>query len=54
MITAFRDAINHLVLNKLLVIRYHMRRRPYVIRLITLIEMLFVKIGLIYYGHKKA
>lgn len=53
MLSLVRESCNHFILNKLLVLRYHARRHPHIIKFVMLIELLFVRLGLIYYGHRK-
>ncbi|MCP4714274.1 MAG: hypothetical protein GY868_04080 [Deltaproteobacteria bacterium] len=48
-----RDSINHFLLNKLLILRYHVRSNPGLIKLLFVFELLFIKLGIIYYGQKK-
>lgn len=53
MLLEVRNRFNHLILNKLLVLRYHVKKRPHLIKFIMLIEIIFTKLGFIYYGHRK-
>lgn len=52
MLICMRNRINHVLLNALLVARYHVRRRPGLIRCILLLEAVCVKLRLISYNHK--
>ncbi len=52
MFVVVRDSCNHFILNKLLILRYHVRTWPHIIKFIMLIELLFVKLGIIYYRHR--
>ena len=53
MILEVRNMFNHLILNKLLILRYHVKKQPHIIKFIILIEILFAKMGLIYCGRRK-
>lgn len=52
MIIRIRNRINHVILNMLLVARYHVRRRPGLIRCLLVTEAACVKLGVIFYSHK--
>jgi len=49
-----RDNINHFLLNKMLVIRYRVRKKPNLIRLLISLELTFFKLGILSYGKKHA
>jgi len=45
-----RNSINHVILNRIMALRYQLRRRPALLQCIISIEALFVRTGVIYYG----
>jgi len=45
-----RNSINHVILNRLMTLRYQLRKRPALLQCIIAIEALFVRAGVIYYG----
>lgn len=45
-----RNSINHLILTRIMILRYQLRRRPGCVRLIIGIEALCLKTGLIFDG----
>ena len=45
-----RNSINHVILNRLMTLRYQLRKRPAFLQCIIAIESLFVRAGVIYYG----
>ena len=49
-----RNSINHILLNRIMMLRYHLRRRPALIQCIIALESVFVRIGLIFYGRSPA
>jgi hypothetical protein len=53
MLPVIRDSFNHFVLNKLLTVRYDVRKRSGFFKFAIFFEKLFVKQGLKYYGHRK-
>ncbi len=53
MLPVSRDSFNHFILNKLLIVRYCVRKRSGFIKFVDFFEMLFVRLGLIYYGNRK-
>ncbi len=53
MFIKLRNRVNHFILNKLLVVRYYMRKNPLLIKCIIGAEALCVKTGLIFHGQKK-
>jgi len=48
-----RNSINHLILNRIMVLRYQLRKRPGCIRCIIGIEALCLRTGLIFYGRSR-
>ncbi len=50
-----RNSLNHIILNRILSLRYQMRKRPALTQCIICMEAVFIKTGLIFYGcsHKK-
>ena len=50
-----RNWINHVILNRLLTLRYQLRKRPALLQCIIFMEALFVWSGVIFYGrsHKR-
>jgi hypothetical protein len=45
--TAVKNSLNHFLLNKLLVLRYHVRKKPFFIKTIIVLETILVKMHLI-------
>lgn len=45
--TAIRNRLNHFLLNKLLVLRYHVRKKPFFINTIIFFETILIKMHLI-------
>ena len=45
-----RNSINHVILNRLMMLRYQLRKRPVLLQCIMYVEALFVRSGVIYYG----
>ena len=45
-----RNSINHLILNRIMILRYQLRKRPGLIRIIIGIETLCLRAGVIFYG----
>ena len=45
--TAIKNSLNHFLLNKLLVLRYHVRRKPFFIKIIIFFETILIKMHLI-------
>lgn len=45
-----RNGINHLLLNRIMILRYQLRRRPGCVRLIVGLEALCLKTGLLFDG----
>jgi hypothetical protein len=44
------NRMNHVILNKIMTLRYQLRRRPVLLQCILSMEALFVRTGVIYYG----
>ena len=49
-----RNSINHVILNRIMMLRFHVRRRPVLIQCIIALESVFIKTGLIFYGRSPA
>jgi len=49
-----RNKLNHILLNRIMTLRYHARRRPVLIQCIITVESMFVRAGLIFYGSSPA
>jgi hypothetical protein len=49
-----RNRMNHFILNKIMRLRYHVRRRPALIWCLIGVEALLVRAGLIYNGYSDA
>jgi hypothetical protein len=49
-ITRTRNRINHFILNRIMMLRYHVRRRPVLVCCLIGVEALLVRTGLIYNG----
>jgi hypothetical protein len=45
--TGIKNGLNHFLLNKLLVIRYHARKKPFFIKTIIVFETILIKMHLI-------
>ena len=45
--TAIKNNLNHFLLNKLLVLRYHVRKKPFFIKTIIVFETILIKMHLI-------
>jgi hypothetical protein len=45
--TAIKNSLNHFLLNKLLVLRYHVRKKPFFIKTIIVFETILIKMHLI-------
>ena len=45
-----RNSINHVILNRLMTLRYQLRKRPALLQCIIFMEALIVRAGLIFYG----
>lgn len=52
MLIRMRNRINHVLLNALLIARYHARKRSGFIRCLLAAEAACVKLGLIFYSHR--
>ena len=44
---AVKNSLNHFLLNKLLVLRYHVRKKPFFIKTIIVFETILIKMHLI-------
>ena len=48
-----RNRINHVILNRLMTLRYQWRKRPGLLQGLIFMEALFVKAGVIFYGRSQ-
>ncbi len=54
MLITMRNRLNHFLLNRLLIVRYHMRKHPVAVRNIIAAERLCIKLGIIFVGQPVA
>ena len=45
--TAIKNSLNHFLLNKLVILRYHVRNKPFFIKTIIVFETILIKMHLI-------
>ena len=45
-----RNSLNHIILNRIMTLRYQLRKRPALTQCIICMEAVFVRTGVIYYG----
>ena len=45
-----RNSLNHIILNRIMTLRYQLRKRPALTQCIICMEAVFIKTGLIFYG----
>ena len=50
---AIKNRLNHFLLNKLLVLRYHVRKKPLFIKIIIVFETILIKMHLIENHHQE-
>ncbi len=48
-----RNRMNHVILNRIMTLRYQLRKRPALLQCILSMEALFVRTGVIYYGRSQ-
>jgi hypothetical protein len=48
-----RNSINHIILNRIMALRYQLRKRPALLQCIMSMEAVFVRTGVIYYGRSQ-
>jgi hypothetical protein len=48
-----RNSINHVILNRIMTLRYQLRKRPALLQCIMSMEALFVRTGVIFYGRSQ-
>jgi len=48
-----RNSINHILLNRIMSLRYQLRRRPALLQCILSMEALFVRTGVIFHGRSQ-
>ncbi len=48
-----RNSLNHLILTRIMILRYQLRKRPGCIRIIIALEGLCLRTGLIFYGRSR-
>jgi hypothetical protein len=52
-ISKTRNSLNHVILNRIMALRYHLRKRPALLQCIMSMEAVFVRTGVIFYGHRQ-
>jgi len=52
-ISKTRNSINHVILNRLMALRYQLRKRPAFLQCIISVEAVFVRTGVIFYGRRQ-
>jgi hypothetical protein len=48
-----RNSINHVILNRIMALRYQLRRRPVLLQCIMSMESVFIRTGVIFYGRSR-
>jgi hypothetical protein len=48
-----RNRMNHVILNRIMTLRYQLRRRPALLQCILSMEALFVRTGVIFHGRSQ-
>ena len=48
-----RNRMNHVILNRIMTLRYQLRRKPALLQCIISMEALFVRTGVIFYGRSR-
>ena len=51
---ALRNRVNHLILNRIMVARYQLRKKPGCVRMLIGLEALCLRAGLIYIGRGRS
>ena len=52
-ISKTRNSVNHVILNRIMALRYQLRKRPALVQCIMSMEAVFVRTGVIFYGRSQ-
>jgi hypothetical protein len=52
-ISKTRNSLNHVILNRIMALRYQLRKRPALVQCIMSMEAVFVRTGVIFYGRSQ-
>ncbi|MCX5900434.1 MAG: hypothetical protein NTX06_06830 [Proteobacteria bacterium] len=52
-ISKTRNSVNHVILNRIMALRYQLRKRPVLVQCIMSMEAVFVRTGVIFYGRSQ-